>query len=437
MQQLIENNSVINLEANRDEFYTNYPFYKYWKSDSNNLLIAPAPLNIYIHIPFCIQICDYCFYMKELIRSKDQVDTYIDSLCKEIKMVSNHFGLEKRRVNSIYVGGGTPSVLSENQLRKIMNSLNENHKIDSQTEFTLEVEPGTFNKFKLEIYSSIGVNRISMGVQSFNDKIIKLSNRKHSRSQALNSISMINSHGSFSVNVDLLSGLAGENMDTWKETLETAISQPIHMLTIYKMKTYSNTIFFKKGVLNNEINLPSPQIEASFMKFAIEKLSSSDLKPWSSFAFVRNNYKHLYAENTWRGEDLIGYGVSAFGKVKNINYQNVSNINNYIKNINNSTMPIARSYVLTHKDEIIKEILLCVTRLSSYKMSEFEKKFGFNYFNLIPETKTELIKNNFIIDKDSDFDLTPTGILYADFIAKVIASKVKEKIGKDTIGFSY
>ncbi|UII27570.1 radical SAM protein [Fulvivirga maritima] len=210
----------------REEFYTNYPFYKYWNSENNESLQMLKPINIYIHIPFCIQICDYCFYNKELIKSKDQVDEYVMYLCQEIELISKKYNLQNRQVKSIYIGGGTPSVLTEKQFKQLTDTLNKHHFIDkSNLEFTVEAEPGTFSKSKLEMYKEGGVNRISMGVQSFDDEIIKLSSRKHSADQALKSIDTVNEIGGFNINIDLLSGLAGETMDTWEKSLDTALSQ--------------------------------------------------------------------------------------------------------------------------------------------------------------------------------------------------------------------
>ncbi|HLZ88024.1 MAG TPA: radical SAM protein, partial [Puia sp.] len=216
----------------REEFYTNYPFYKYWNASNNRKLLSPEGINLYIHIPFCIQICDYCFYMKELIKSKDQVDDYIDSLCLEIKMMSEKFSLGSRRVNSIYIGGGTPSVLTEKQFRKLIETLNRYHLIEDP-EFAFEAEPGTFNKSKLEWLKECGVNRISMGIQSFDDEVIRLSSRKHTAGQAINSIAIVKEVGGFELNIDLLSGLAGESMQTWERSVQTALEQETDMLTIY------------------------------------------------------------------------------------------------------------------------------------------------------------------------------------------------------------
>ena len=420
----------------REEFYTNYPLYRYWNSDKNEKFMLPEGINIYIHIPFCIQICDYCFYMKELIKSKDQVNEYVDYLCREIKLVSESFGLGRRTVNCIYFGGGTPSVLSEVQLRTIMDTLHKYHSI-GQPEFSFEAEPGTFNKNKLLLYKDCGVNRISMGVQSFDDEIIKLSSRKHSALQAISSIKTVQDVGGFKINIDLLSGLAGETMDTWTRSLETAIQQNTDMLTVYKMKTYANTNFFMKGIHGNEIELPNEVKEIGFMEKAMEMVLSAEYGMWSTFAFNKNGAQSGYIENTWRGQDMIGYGASSFGKIGHFNYQNLNNTKLYFDRINENKIPVYRTYEMSYKDRIVKELLLCSCRLMSYKKSEFVQKFGFDYFELIPDVIGELVLKGYITEDKDELVLTRQGILFADFISKVIASSVKNAFRKDKIGFTY
>ena len=420
----------------RDEFYTNYPLYKYWNSDSNEKFLQPDGINIYIHIPFCIQICDYCFYMKELIKSKDQVDEYVDYLCREIKLVSERFGLGRRNVNCIYFGGGTPSVLTEPQLKTIIETIYKYHSVGTP-EFSFEAEPGTFNKNKILLYKECGVNRISMGVQSFDDQIIKLSHRKHSAIQAINSVKTVQDIGGFRINIDLLSGLAGERMDTWIKSLETAIEQGTDMITVYKMKTYANTNFFKKGVHGNEIELPDEMQEVAFMKKAMDTVLPAGYNMWSTFAFNKNGCESRYIENTWRGQDMVGYGASSFGKIGNYNYQNLNNMKLYFDRISNNNIPVYRTFEMTYKDRIIKELLLCTGRLFSYRKSEFIQKFGFDYFDLIPEVINELVVKGYITDSKDDLVLTRQGILFADFVSKTIASSVKNSFSKDKIGFTY
>jgi oxygen-independent coproporphyrinogen III oxidase len=417
----------------RDEFYTNYPFFKYWKTDAR--LEVDEGINLYIHIPYCIQICDYCFYMKELVRSSDQVNEYVDHLCREIALVSETFSLSKRKVNSIYIGGGTPSVLTESQFGRLLDSISKNHHV-ANPEFTFEAEPGTFNKTKLQWYKASGINRISMGVQSFDDNIIKLSSRKHTAAQAINSIAVVHEMSGFSTNIDLLSGLAGENSETWEKSLDIALAQPVDMITIYKMKAYANTNVFLKGVHKQEIELPDAEQEIQFMTMALDKLGQSAFKPWSTFAFARSGYKHMYAENTWRGQDLIAYGASSFGKIGRYNYQNVNNTSIYYDRIKSGQLPVFRRYELTAKDAMVKELLLC-TRLASYDKQEFVIKFGFDYFKLIPDTMAQLISKGFIQNDPDRLIFTKHGTLFGDFVGKILASSLKEKLGADAIGFSY
>lgn len=419
----------------REEFYTNYPFFKYWNKENNEKLSKPDGINIYIHIPFCIQICDYCFYMKELIKSKDQVDTYVDNLCKEIELVSSVYSLSNRNIDAIYFGGGTPSVLTKQQLDKIINALHKHHNF-VPTEFSFEAEPGTFSKSKLEMYKSVGVNRISMGVQSFVDEIIELSSRKHTGEQAIKSIETVKEVGGFELNIDLLSGLAGEDMHSWQRSLEISIEQDIDMLTIYKMKNYSNTNFFMKSVHNKELQLPNEKEEIAFMDVAFDTLLSSGFDMWSTFAFNRNNTKVTYIENSWRGKDMIAYGASSFGKIGNINYQNLNNINLYSERIGKGQLPVYRTYAMSYKDMIVKELLLC-SRLFSYTKDEFVEKFGFDYFNFIPETIDQLQLKGYIHDNTDELVLTKRGVLFADFVAKVLSSSVKDKLKKDKINFVY
>ena len=422
----------------REEFYTNYPFYKYWNSDSNEKLLNPEGLSIYIHIPFCIQICDYCFYNKELIKSKEQVNEYVDFLCREIKMVSEKYGLKTRKVNAIYMGGGTPSVLTEKQFEQLTATLYEYHNVDPDSlEFTVEAEPGTFSKSKLEQYKTNGVNRISMGVQSFDDEIIKLSSRKHTAAKAIQSIQSVHEIGGFNINIDLLSGLAGETMETWEKSLDTALDQSINLLTIYKMKTYANTNFFMKGVHMKEIELPSESREVEFMTFALDKLLAEDYQMWSTFAFSKDHSKSGYIEHTWRGQDMVAYGVSSFGKLGNINYQNLNTTHLYYERIKNDQLPIFRSFDLSFKDLIVKELLLCAARLFSYKKQEFIHKFGFDYFDLIPETISQLTLKGYIEDRTDELVLTKQGILFGDFVSKIIADSVKNVFAKDNIGYTY
>jgi len=428
------NESYPGPQPTRNEFYTNYPYFKYWKNQYNSKLLEPNGLIIYIHIPFCVQICDYCFYMRDLLKSPDQMSEYIDALCEEIRLVSAKFNLAEHPVDSIYIGGGTPSLLKEDQFFRIIDTLHKYHRI-ANPEFTVEAEPGTFTAKKLEWYKKGGVTRISMGVQSFDDEIIRLSHRKHTREMALKAIDMVKDGGFYS-NIDLLSGLAGETMETWRRSVDTAIQSDVSMLTIYRMINYSNTTFFDKSVRKEELKLPSDQEEAEFMTTAVQKVMNAGYDSWSSYMFVKDKYMHTYTEKSSRGHNHIAYGASAFGKFNNVVYQNSNIVEVYKKKVASAELPIARSYALSAKEEMIREILLC-TKLFSYTSNEFEEKYGFNYINLIKDTIAGLESDNYITVDKTGIRLTEKGIVFGDYVGMLLASSFKNKLAPDNINFTY
>jgi oxygen-independent coproporphyrinogen III oxidase len=206
---------------------------------------------------------------------------------------------------------------------------------------------------------------------------------------------------------------------------------------VYKMKTYANTAFFKKGVHGNEIELPDEMQEIAFMEKALDMVLPAGYEMWSTFAFNKNGAQSKYIEYTWRGQDMIAYGASSFGKINNFNYQNLNNTQLYFDRIKNDKIPVYRSFAMSYKDMIVKELLLCAVRLFSYKKSEFVNKFGFDYFNLIPEVIDELVRKGYITESTGELVLTRQGVLFGDFVAKTIAGAVKNVFSKDKIAFVY
>ncbi|HLZ85854.1 MAG TPA: hypothetical protein VKQ52_01385, partial [Puia sp.] len=188
---------------------------------------------------------------------------------------------------------------------------------------------------------------------------------------------------------------------------------------------------------SNEIALPSEREEIAFMGRAMEMVMAGDYQLWSTFAFTRNGCQSRYIEYTWRNQDMIAYGASSFGKIGNLNYQNLNNIQQYSDKVRNNAIPVYRTYQMSYKDMIVKELLLCAVRLFSYKKAEFVDKFGFDYFDLIPDLIGDLVRKGYITADTEELVLTRQGILFADFVSKAIATAVKNALAGDTIGFTY
>jgi oxygen-independent coproporphyrinogen-3 oxidase len=182
--------------------------------------------------------------------------------------------------------------------------------------------------------------------------------------------------------------------------------------------------------------LPDDEEEQGFMTYAVDQVLDSGYDGWSSYMFVKDNYMHTYTEDMARGVDHIAYGASAFGKIGNTVYQNINTNKLYKEKIAQSEMPIARSYALTPKDEMVREILLC-TKLFSYSSHEFERKYGFSYMNLIPDAIARLRSEDYITVGPSGVKLTRKGIVFGDYVAMVLASSFKNAISPDSISFRY
>jgi oxygen-independent coproporphyrinogen III oxidase len=420
------------MQPSRKGFISNYPHFRYWKKPVVEEMLAEDPINIYIHVPFCAQKCAYCYYKTEQYRDPAQLEEFVQALCHEIRLANERFNLGQRPVNSIYIGGGTPSLLKENLLREIVACLREHFTVD-RPEFTIEAEPRTITGQKIKAYKDLGVTRLSLGVQSFDDEIISLSGRKHSAKKALEVIDMIKNAGDLAVNIDLLSGLAGETDETWMKTMDTAIQTKVHNITVYRMEAYHNTEFFNRGVRKKQIELPSEEQELHFMELALEKLTASPYKPWSFFTFTWNGqFQHHYAGNLWRGEDCCAFGPSAFGMLGHYNYQDTLNLDTYLASLKEDKLPIARGYRLTAKDGMIKDILMGM-KLHSMSRKAFQEKHGLDFCRVIRGTVDELSDGGYIRVEDESVTLENKGILYGDYVGKRLAAALKEYLGPDEL----
>ena len=419
-------------KPSRTGFVANYPPFRYWKKSVVDDMLTYQPLNIYIHIPFCLQKCAYCYYKTDILRSGNELEQYIDTVCGEIKLAGERFHFKQRPLNSVYIGGGTPSLLAEPQIRKVVGTLHEAFNFEGP-EFTIEVEPRSVNKKKLTLYKELGATRISIGVQSFCDEIIKMSERKPVAEKALTIIAHILDMGDVVLNIDLLSGLAGETRETFEKSIDTAVSTNVHSITIYKMETYHNTKFFNRNVRKQTLDLPSEEEEVFFMQIAIDKLTVANYQPWSFFTYTRGGKFPLhYAVNTWRGQDCCAFGSSAFGKLGNYNYQNASNVKSYMIMINERNLPIIRAFKLTGKDLMVKDLLLGL-KFPQLDRKEYEAKHGIDFCRVIGDTVEELCSDRYIEVTADAVILTPTGLLYGDWVGKRLAGALRNYLGADKL----
>ena len=419
---------ISKLEPSRRGFVTNYPNFQQWKATTPAALLRPDPLNIYVHIPFCAQQCSYCYYRTVTGSRKSEVDQYVDMLCREIELATDQFQLAQRPVNSIYFGGGTPTLVDGKNLAKITDTLHRCLNIDSDNppEFTVEGEPVTLTKKKADALKDIGANRISMGVQSLNDDVLGLTNRQDTEEKVVRAINFAQETGAV-VNIDLMSGLAGETMPTWEYSVRRALETGVESITVYKTELYANTQYYK-DLRNQKINLPDDEQELEFMRYAMEQFEDANYQPWCFFTFTKNGYyQHVHATRIWEGEDYHPFGVSAFGRQGEYVFQNTNEVSKYVETLEKGELTISRGQRMNTLDNIIRDVLLGI-KLNFLDLEYFRDRYGFAIETLAADAVRELQQKGYIqLTEDDRLELTFSGMLQGDYSGKYLARAILDK----------
>ncbi len=405
------------LTPSRRDFLTNYPHFQQWKAIDPTLIGAGhGPLNIYLHSPFCAQRCAYCYYRVLTGARREEMEGYVDALCREIALGAERFGLNDRPLHSVYFGGGTPTLLAREQLLKITETLHRHLRFSDAPEFTVEGEPVTLTEKKAEVLKEMGVNRISMGVQSLADEIIKQSKRQDTEAKVLRAIEITRGTGA-QVNIDLMSGLAGESDETWQYTVEQALATGVESITIYKTDLHANSQYYK-DLREEAIHLPSDEEELQFMQYALDRFSSADYHPWSFFTFTKHGeYRHVHATSNWQGNDCHAFGTSAFGHCGGWLYQNSNDVNRYQEMVENGELPINRGHRLSSLDHVIRSVVLGM-KLVEFDLAAFRQRHGFRLAALCGETMAAMREEGYIEYDQDVIRLTAKGMLHGDYSGK-------------------
>ncbi|HTQ80490.1 MAG TPA: coproporphyrinogen-III oxidase family protein [Thermoanaerobaculia bacterium] len=412
-------------ELTRRGFITTYPLFRYWRKEAVDEGLSDKPLNVYVHLPYCIQRCAYCHYKTTTLKEnqKSQIDRYVEALCHEIEIGSKRFHLKERPAITLYFGGGTPTLLSEENIDKIMATLYKNLNF-VDPEITFEGEPVTLTPRKAEVLKKHGVNRISLGIQSFSDEIVFKTGRHDTEQQALRAIDAALRTGAV-VNLDLISGLSGETDETWAHSVSTALATGAHGLTVYKLEIYANTDYYH-GMKTEDLTLPSDDQEMAFVAYAYDEFRKGGYKPVNFFTFTKDGaYRQRHITTKWQGVDTYAFGVSAFGALGNWAYQNTNELELYQSMVEKDELPTFRGFVYTSLDLMVRDVMLGM-KLIHFSHREFKRRYGMDLLRICgPEIK-ELIEGGFVTVSDENISLTDKGILYGDYTGRVLGNALQQ-----------
>lgn len=412
------------LPVTRRGFVVNYPSFSHWRKEGGHEGLHEKPLNIYLHLPYCIQRCAYCHFKTTTLRKTQlaEIDRYVLSVCREIAIASERFHLKERPTISVYLGGGTPSLLSAANIERLMDALHQNLTL-VDPEITVEAEPVTLTAKKAQTLVGHGVNRINVGIQSFAEEVVFKTGRTDTEKEALQAIDVALSSGAI-VNIDLISGLLGETDDTWHYSVRRALETGAHSITVYKLEIYANTEY-AADLRRQKISLPSDDEELKFARYAIDELTRAGYRPVNFFTFTRGgDFIQRHITSRWQGTDVYAFGSSAFGLLGNWAYQNTTDLDRYAERIEQSELPIFRGHTYSSLDLMARDVLLGM-KLVRFDRAAFKARHGIDLLRLCGPTIERLEEEQCIAVDDSAIVLSDRGILYGDYVGRTLAASLE------------
>ena len=373
-------------------------------------------LGIYIHIPFCKKKCYYCDFISYCNKS-EFVDDYIKCLKNEIINFTQKYK-DIYDITTIYIGGGTPSSIEEKYIKDIIDTIDKNLvKIKDIKEITIEVNPGTITKRKLEQYKSSGINRISIGLQSTNNKLLEEIGRIHNFNEFLETYNMARKVGFKNINVDLMLGLPNQTINDLSNSINEIIKLNPEHISIYSLILEENTVLYNL-VEQGKLTLPTDELERNMYWYVKNKLELNNYNHYEISNFAKEGYESKHNWNCWEQKQYVGFGTSAHSYLKDKRFSNTENLEQYINNIENDN--IEKNYVI-HENQNIEDkkkeyMLLGLRKIEGVSIQKFKNKFKDNPIYLFRNELQKLIEENLLeIDGDS-IRLTNKGLDLANVV---------------------
>jgi oxygen-independent coproporphyrinogen III oxidase len=411
-------------------FISNYPPYSQWNRDSlpavrealNSPPLATTPLGLYLHIPFCRKRCKFCYFKVFTDVNATEVQRYVDALCSEISMVSELAVMGDRPFRFVYFGGGTPSFLSPKQLTKLAERLREHITWDGAEEVTFECEPGTLSETKVNtLRNELGVTRLSLGIENFSDKILEDNGRAHLSKQVFNAWEWISAANFPNVNIDLISGMVGEDWDNWRENIRRTLELSPESVTIYQMELPFNTVI-SQDILGKKVENPVAdwKTKRDWVDYAFNEFIAAGYSVSSAYTVVKDPSKvnFSYRDNLFSGADLLATGIASFGHANGVHYQNLPEMNQYLETIESGSLPLGRGFAPTEHQRLIREMILLLKR-GYLDIGYFKTKFGVNILDEWKDAWAMHVNDGLAEIKGDSIRLTRDGLLRVDSMLPV------------------
>ena len=406
-------------------FVANYPPFDRWNENAVPQVVnafdavaTDADLGLYLHIPFCRKRCKFCYFRVYTDVSASDVERYSNAVIHEARLVSEQKAIQGRVLKYVYFGGGTPSFLSVKQLQRLVGGLHESFGWNEAEEVTFECEPGTLSEPKISALKELGVTRVSLGVENFDDTILESNGRAHLSNEIFRAWEWIQKAGFPSTNIDLIAGMVGETTESWQKTVETALKLAPDSLTIYQMELPYNTVFVKsskdKGEAASVADWPTKR---AWVDWAFNCFVDAGYSISSAYTLVRDSksVEFRYRDMLWEGSDLVALGVASFGHLSGIHYQNKTHWDDYLAAIDADQLPLGRGFVAKPRELLIRELVLGLKK-GSVDTVRLCAKYGVDPISEWAEVWSNLVEKGFLkpLETNNFPRLTRQGLLQVD-----------------------
>jgi putative oxygen-independent coproporphyrinogen III oxidase len=334
----------------------------------------------YIHIPFCHHICHYCDFNKVFMKGQP-VDEYLEALEKEMEITTRG---SKSVLETVFVGGGTPTALNEDQLKKLVEAIQRQLSINSNTEYTFEANPGDLSREKLKILKNSGVNRLSFGVQTFNDELLHRIGRSHRARDVFESIEAAKEVGFENISVDLIYSLPGQTKQDFIDSIRTALSLELPHYSGYSLIIEPKTVFYNL-MQKGKLPLPGEDAEAEMYETLMEQMEQHGLRQYEISNFALPGFESRHNLTYWNNDEYYGFGAGAHSYVNGVRQSNYGPLKKYMEPLAKGDLPIMDAHQVSHGEKMEEEMFLGLRKTEGISVRRFQEKFEENPLLLFSE----------------------------------------------------
>jgi len=367
------------------------------------------PTSAYVHIPFCTQICYYCDFSKVFIKNQP-VDTYLEHLIEE------YDSYDIKKLRTLYIGGGTPTALSAPQLAFLLEKLTDKLDLSYLEELTIEANPGDLDQEKIAVLKDSPVNRVSLGVQTFNDRMLKQIGRSHLEKDIYENIANLKKAGFDNISIDLIYALPKQTMEDVKTNVAKAIALDIPHMSLYSLILENHTVFMNR-MRRGKLPLPKEDLEAEMFEYIIAELGKAGFEHYEISNFSKPGFESRHNLMYWDNAEYYGIGAGASGYVNGIRYKNHGPIRHYLQAVEAGNARLQEE-VLTLNEKMEEEMFLGLRKKSGVSKKRFEEKFGLSFEDQYGAVVSDLTEQGLLVPDRDIVRMTKQGLFLGDTVAE-------------------